>query len=514
MNESDDRDIKIIEDETLTSNNPTGKAEKKDKIKDAENGNINYQRSFGGEKDSGVFKWKDYFDFELEVGPGTGQEYPISIIHSPAGEAHQTIHFPFDESGLEIVLKDIQIELLKTRIEETRQILPPKEQKVKDFGQKLFDTLFSGEIRSLYDVSLNEAKKQGKGLRLKLRITPPELAALPWEFLYDPHQRDYISLSNITPVVRYLELPQVIQVLHVDTPLHILGMTASPDDLPLLNVEHEKQLVEEAIKGLCKQGLADITWLAGQTWEDLQQVMRTGIWHIFHFIGHGGFDCNSDEGIIALADEEGRAFPLSATQLGRFLADQTNLRLVILNSCKGAQGSKRDIYSSTAAILVHKGIPAVLAMQYEISDKAAIAFSRAFYRALADGMPVDASVADARIAVNVALKNTLEWVTPVLYLRAPDGVLFNIKTSPPGKIDALIFTARQLAKDSKYSEALYKWIEVLNLDPENEMALSGKKEMDAKISNYCPKCRTQNLRRKKFCMKCGTILYRDDAFKV
>lgn len=510
MQVSKDRDVKIVENhETFKANE-----EEKERIKESNGDGIDAQRSIGEKYSGASDRWKDYFDFELEISSGNGREYPVSIIHSPAGEVRETMHFPFDEFALEIALKDIQIAIMRYRDQETRQILLPEEQTVKDFGQKLFDTLFSGELRSFYDVSLNEAKKQGKGLRLKLRIHPPELAALPWEFLYDSHQRDYISLSNITPVVRYLELPQCIQVLHVDPPLHILGMTVSPDDLPLLNVEHEKQLVEEAIKGLSEQGLVDITWLAGQTWEDLQQVMRTGIWHIFHFIGHGGFDRNSDEGIIALANEDGQAFPLSATQLGRFLAGQSNLRLVILNSCKGAQGSKRDIYSSTAAILVHKGIPAVLAMQYEISDKAAIVFARAFYRALADGMPVDASVADARIAVNVALNNTLEWVTPVLYLRSPDGVLFNIKKPPTplqnslGRIKSLIFTAQQLSNDGKYSEALYKWIEVLNLDPENEIAKKGKKEANDKISNYCPKCRTQNVRRKKFCMKCGTLLYR------
>src|SRR3712207_8645982 len=42
----------------------------------------------------------------------------------------------------------------------------------------------------------------------------------------------------------------------------------------------------------------------------------------------------------------------------------------------------RSIFSSTAATLVRRGIPAVVAMQYEISDPAAIQFSARFYTAV------------------------------------------------------------------------------------------------------------------------------------
>lgn len=215
---------------------------------------------------------------------------------------------------------------------------------MRDFGKKMFDTLITGELRSLYNVSLREAQRQGKGLRLKLRIKPPELASLPWEFLYDSHQADYVSLSSNTPVIRYLDLPQHIQPITVEPPLRILGMAVSPHDMPELDVKLEMQRVEQSIENLRLQGLVEITWLQGQTWEDLQQAMRTGTWHIFHFIGHGGFDRNTDEGLIALADKDGKSFLLTATQLGRFLASHSHLRLVLLNSCEGARGGKRDIF--------------------------------------------------------------------------------------------------------------------------------------------------------------------------
>lgn len=174
-------------------------------------------------------------------------------------------------------------------------------------------------------------------------------------------------------------------------------------------------------------GLIELIWLEGQTWRDLQKAMLTGIWHTFHFMGHGEFDHKSEEGFIALADDGGRTHRLSATELGRLLADHQPLRLVILNSCEGAKASERAIFSSTASILVRRGIPAVLAMQYKISDIAAIEFSRVFYEALADGMTVDAAVAEARKSISIAVKNTMEWGTPVIYMRSLDGRIFDLK---------------------------------------------------------------------------------------
>jgi hypothetical protein len=69
----------------------------------------------------------------------------------------------------------------------------------------------------------------------------------------------------------------------------------------------------------------------------------------------------------------------------------------------------------------------VVAMQYEITDKAAIEFSRDFYEAVADGLPVDAAVTEALAAVSV--DSMLEWGTPVLYMRSPDRRLFDVSGS-------------------------------------------------------------------------------------
>lgn len=367
----------------------------------------------------------NYLDFELEIGIGSGRDYPVVVVRSPAGEARETMRFPFDELMLENRLQALQIALLRSGGKQ-RRLPSPEEKIVQDFGRALYEALLSGEVRSRYDVSFREATQAGKGLRLKLRIQSPEMAALPWEFLYDSRQGEYLALVRNTPIVRYLELPQPIQPLAVPTPLRVLGMIASPKDLVSLNYEHEKQRVENALRDLRAQGLVMLEWLQGETWRDLQRAMRGGPWHVFHFIGHGGFDRNADEGLIVLSNEKGYTYRLSATQLGRLLANHRTLRLVLLNACEGARGGEVDIFSSAAATLVRRGIAAVVAMQHEITDRAAIEFSRVFYEALADGMPVDAAVSEARTAISLAVANTVEWGTPVLHMRSPDGVLFSL----------------------------------------------------------------------------------------
>jgi len=53
---------------------------------------------------------------------------------------------------------------------------------------------------------------------------------------------------------------------------------------------------------------------------------------------------------------------------------------------------------------------------------------------LADGLAVDTALAEARKAMYVSISGTLEWGTPVLYMRTNSGVLFDVdreRRAPP-----------------------------------------------------------------------------------
>src|SRR5262249_3418089 len=79
----------------------------------------------------------------------------------------------------------------------------------------------------------------------------------------------------------------------------------------------------------------------------------------------------------------------------------------------------------------------VIGMQFEITDRAARLFASEFYTMIAEGKPVDAAVAEARLAI-YADQNDVEWATPVLFLRVANGQLFDVedardlpRTPPP-----------------------------------------------------------------------------------
>ena len=297
-------------------------------------------------------------------------------------------------------------------------------------GRALFDALFASEVRSCYRSSLAAAREQGKHLRLRLRVEAPELAVLPWEFLYDETEGDHITLLRETPLTRYLEMGRPAQLLTIQPPIRILGMIASPNDLPTLDAAQERRWMVEAIDHLIESRQVELAWVEGQTWRDLNRAMQAGDWHIFHFIGHGAFDSALGEGRVALVDEaSGGSNFLSATQLGRLFAAHPSLRLAVVNACEGARASEQSVFSSTGAVLARRGIPAVVSMQYAITDRASIEFSRTFYDGLARGLPVDGAVQEARLAISMALGDSAEWGTPVLYMHTPDGALFHVDLS-------------------------------------------------------------------------------------
>lgn len=376
----------------------------------------------------------DYLDFAIEVHAYTADQYTIAV-RSLAGEARTTASFPFTDAALESHLLKLENAILRSA-GRRRKTPTAEEEAVQHFGRELFGFLLRDELLSRFRACQQLAHDRQQGVRIKLSVAPPELAGLPWEFLYDAARRDYLCLDATTPLVRYHALPLTIQPLPVTPPLRILGLCVDATDQPRLDVSEEKARLDAAVQPLQAQGLVELTWLTGQTTDDLQRALRRGPWHILHFIGHGRFDATRDEGSLLLTDSAGRAAPLYATQLARLLASQRHhLRLVLLNACEGARGGRLDLFASTAATLVGSGIPAVLAMQYEITDDAAIDFARTFYEALADNLPVDSAVADARNAMTLRNPYSLEWGTPVLYLRAPDGRLFDVA---PNVMHALI----------------------------------------------------------------------------
>ena len=56
----------------------------------------------------------EYLDFDLEIGESNGEDYSLSVLRSPVGEAQAVFHFPFDDLALERYQDKLQIALLRS----------------------------------------------------------------------------------------------------------------------------------------------------------------------------------------------------------------------------------------------------------------------------------------------------------------------------------------------------------------------------------------------------------------
>ncbi|HZF08968.1 MAG TPA: CHAT domain-containing protein [Thermoanaerobaculia bacterium] len=296
----------------------------------------------------------------------------------------------------------------------------------EEVGEELFRTVFQGELLKSFLGCLEQAK-DGPGLRIRLRLNDaPQLAGLPWEYLCEARGRGFLALSPRTPVVRYLELSESVGTLLVEPPLRVLAVISTPKGYEeLAQADEEWRRLREALKPLLDSGLIEIERLAHPTRETLAARLKTGCpVHVLHFVGHGGWSELRGEGVLVFEDEDGQGAPLSGQSLAYLLQDHPSLRLAVLNACNGARASREDAFAGTAQVLVQHGVPAVVAMQAEVTDVTACRFAERFYQALAAGLPVDACVGEVRRAL--AAEANPEWGTPVLYLRAADSRLFAV----------------------------------------------------------------------------------------
>ncbi|MEU0105887.1 CHAT domain-containing protein [Streptomyces sp. NPDC006251] len=373
--------------------------------------------------------WTGYLGAEVEAMRGL--PFRLEIIEgatewivrcsSECGEASIRVSPPYSDSELQAVLARVENSLTKSySAAVTRSSLTP-ERSVREFGKRLTGAVIKDKISLQLDRCKNLAKTQGRSLRILLRTDGPHVSRIPWEYLVDPSRDDYLALR--VPVVRDLRLMDPIPPLTLTLPLRVLGISARPSDLQPLDEQRERERIAKALQRGSSDNV-DVHWLPGGRWQDLAKALRSGTWHVLHCVCHGGFDEDLNAGYIQLSGDDGAAMRLHASDFERLIADSPHLRLIVLNACESAVSGAEDVFTSTAASLVAAGVPAVVAMQYEITDQAALVFASSFYERLADGLPVDRAVTLAREEVKMMRQGSLEWATPVLFLASDQTRVF------------------------------------------------------------------------------------------
>jgi hypothetical protein len=359
---------------------------------------------------------KAYLDFEVQIGAPESDRYPVEVS-GPGGEAHGWLIIPTPDSpyaGLAGRLRRLDTDELA----------------LTQLGQILFEALFQGPVRDVYTRSQGILSSE-QGLRVRLNVAPAAVLAaeLPWEFMYDPDQGP-LSLLDM-PVVRYL--PQQDRMPSMAAPLPLRVLLTAAQTPPALDVERELSAANEALAAMGKR--VEVTLEPHLTVAKFQKLARSGF-HVWHFVGHGGFARDGATGQLLFESPNGDPEAISALQLGIML-NRSGLRLVLLDACSTGQLAT-DPFRSVAPALIRAQIPAIVAMQFQVPEEATRAFATEFYRTLSEGFPLDACVTEGRRAVmNTSGFSRPDWGIPVVYTRAQNGQLFDVA----GEIPALIASA-------------------------------------------------------------------------
>ncbi len=297
----------------------------------------------------------------------------------------------------------------------------PKDTELIAFGTDLFETLFQGDVRRLYD----EARSRQHGRKLDFVFTSMVswIAEKPWEFAYDASRRSFLATEDIHFVRNVLTAIPADAIPPRAGPLRILVASAQPAGFGRLSVQQELEVIRRGFDPLIAAGLAEVEVLPRATPSSIHARLSTGGFTIVHFIGHGVFDEKTQQGSLVFEDSRGGEF-LLGERSAREIFCQRGVTLVFLNACQTGSGGRADFNKGVAQSLVAHGLPALVANQYSVLDSSATQFAQHFYWALAQGMTIGQAAREARIAVNYSLQGEMiDWAVPVVYARDPNMTL-------------------------------------------------------------------------------------------
>jgi hypothetical protein len=231
-----------------------------------------------------------------------------------------------------------------------------------------------------------------------------------------------LALSTKTTLVRSFDVFGSTAPAPFVAPLRIMVIMSNPKGTTPLNLTEEARQIKKSWGGRLNVQVDFVRPIQAE----IGKMLREHQYHVIHFMGHGDYGADG-VGVLMLEREDGSPHPVTGDDFALWLQEEP-LLLVFLNACKSgttvAQSAAHP-FAGVATALIKAKVPAVVAMQFPISDAAAIIFAEIFYEGILRGLPVDAAVAEGRREVRFNDKTLSEWATPVLYLRSKDGMLFD-----------------------------------------------------------------------------------------
>ena len=278
--------------------------------------------------------------------------------------------------------------------------LKAREEELEIVGKALYNLVFREDLGAKFQAWYQDLT-QGERFRLRLDIQAPELISIPWELLRDDQQ--FLARRGVS-IVRFIGNARKDDV-NLDSGMKVLIVSASPQ-----NDSFNEDEYVQPVKALFKKHRINPDFLTGKdaTREGLHKILENK-YDLFHFVGHGSFE--KDKGKVWLVDQQGNPDSIRGNDLSDWLWD-SGVKFAFFCSCQTGTTSQENTFNGVAYSLVGRGIPAVVAMQYNFPQEEARTFVESFYNKLLRSESIDEAM---RFARNSLPNDEVAWCIPVLY---------------------------------------------------------------------------------------------------
>jgi tetratricopeptide (TPR) repeat protein len=326
-------------------------------------------------------------DFNIRLK--SGDTYSLEVM--PRDGSRPAVNSEFDYPLSYMIEFEINQLDVATRNPEARV------DRLKAYGAKLYGKVFVAEVEKAW----LEAKDGSGFLVACIRIAPEAvgLEALPWETMFDGEE--FIAAGAKTGMSRLpLDIPPQDELAAVPLPLKMLAVISSPldlDDDHRLQIEREQEILLQAVNTPAGRGRLQVDFEDEAKLDILESSLEAG-YQILHFTGHG--ISPKDGGGLLLEDAKGESRATATTEILQSLQKaDAGLRLAVISGCQTARTLHLAGFRDLARGLAHRKVPAVIAMQFSISDPGGLKFAEALYPKLVEGRSIEEAMSAARRAL-------------------------------------------------------------------------------------------------------------------
>lgn len=316
---------------------------------------------------------------------------------------------------------------------------------IKAYGKTLSAMLFgaaNSPVRTAYDHARIAASQQD-GLRIRLNIqgSAPELNSIRWETLLDPEDDTCLFTQERLWFARFLSSKDFRWKPPVNiTDMRALVVIANPIDskskwnLAEVDASSEFELIKKAIhiggKNAARQIKLDILNKPA-TVINIASALKEEYADILYIICHGMLTPDNKPRLL-LETPDNLSHLIEGRELVERLRDMHERpRLIVLASCASAGAEHADALAAIGPGLSAAGVPAVIAMQGNITQQTSSLFMSTMFEHLACTGQIDSAVAAARSAI----RQRSDWWMPVLFMRLKTGRLWPAFASPSTTFD-------------------------------------------------------------------------------